>query len=340
MSKKLQLSIPTPCHENWDDMNPVEKGRYCGSCQKQVVDFSNMSDRQVAEFFKKPSAGSVCGRFMTDQLDRDIQIPKKRIPWAKYFFQFAIPAFLVSMKSTAQGKVRVTETTKISETSKCTRTLGMISLPANIKKVGTSVIKGRVVDENRNPISHAPIRIKGARIGVPTNEKGEFSLNPGTISSSLSIVVSAVGFDDSEKIINRGSYSDTLEIVLSRLISTPHLVGEIVVVRKPEVKKELKNVPLIKEIFSDIPGKLFKAYPNPVKTGTSLHIEWKQNESGYYLVQLLNQSGQLTFAKEIWVDEETRLLELPLPFVSAGTYFLRMTHKQSGKRFTEKIIIQ
>ena len=74
MSKKIQLSIAEPCHENCENMNPVEKGKFCGSCQKQVVDFSHMSDRQVAEFFKKPSTGSVCGRFMTDQLERDIEI--------------------------------------------------------------------------------------------------------------------------------------------------------------------------------------------------------------------------------------------------------------------------
>jgi len=51
MLKNIQLSIPKPCHENWDAMSPVEKGRFCGSCQKQVVDFSNMNDWQIAEFF-------------------------------------------------------------------------------------------------------------------------------------------------------------------------------------------------------------------------------------------------------------------------------------------------
>jgi hypothetical protein len=102
MSKKLQITIPTPCHENWDNMTNVQQGKFCGSCQKNVVDFSDMSDRQVAEFFKKPSTGSVCGRFMTDQLERDIEIPRKRIPWIKYFFQFAFPAFLVSIKASAQ----------------------------------------------------------------------------------------------------------------------------------------------------------------------------------------------------------------------------------------------
>ncbi|MER3498462.1 MAG: hypothetical protein C4308_07410 [Chitinophagaceae bacterium] len=85
------MQIPTPCHEDWDKITPVEKGRFCGTCQKQVVDFSEMSDRQIAEFFKNHSTGSVCGRFMTDQLNRDIQIPRKQLPWIKYFFSFLSP---------------------------------------------------------------------------------------------------------------------------------------------------------------------------------------------------------------------------------------------------------
>src|SRR5262245_44582474 len=108
MGKQIQLSIPVPCHENWDQMTPVEKGRFCDSCQKQVVDFSKMSDRQVVEFFKKPTTGSVCGRFMSDQLDRNIAIPGKRLPWVKYFFRLFIPALLASCKmgSTTKGDVK------------------------------------------------------------------------------------------------------------------------------------------------------------------------------------------------------------------------------------------
>jgi len=54
MPANILLHVPEPCHEDWDGMTPVEKGKFCGSCQKQVIDFSTMSDRERAHFFKKP----------------------------------------------------------------------------------------------------------------------------------------------------------------------------------------------------------------------------------------------------------------------------------------------
>ena len=109
MSKKFQLQIPEPCHEDWNKMTPGDKGRFCDSCQKTVHDFTGMSDAQLIAFFKKPSTGSVCGRFYNDQLERDFEIPRKRLPWIKYFFQFAIPVFLTGLKSYSQGKPFIKE---------------------------------------------------------------------------------------------------------------------------------------------------------------------------------------------------------------------------------------
>jgi hypothetical protein len=104
MKREFQLQIPEPCHENWNAMSPADKGRFCASCQKVVIDFSRMTDNELAAFFKKPS-GSVCGHLRQDQLNRDLVIPRKRIPWIKYFFQFILPAFLFSARATAQGRV-------------------------------------------------------------------------------------------------------------------------------------------------------------------------------------------------------------------------------------------
>src|SRR6185312_6798590 len=55
MTKKqsINISIPKPCHENWDTMSVNEQGRHCGSCNKTVVDFSSYTDKELFEFFKK-----------------------------------------------------------------------------------------------------------------------------------------------------------------------------------------------------------------------------------------------------------------------------------------------
>lgn len=49
----LLLSIPEPCHENWNEMLPLEKGAFCATCSKAVIDFTNLSDEEVRNYFFK-----------------------------------------------------------------------------------------------------------------------------------------------------------------------------------------------------------------------------------------------------------------------------------------------
>ncbi|GAB5557393.1 MAG: hypothetical protein SchgKO_16060 [Schleiferiaceae bacterium] len=82
-------------------MTPVEKGRFCDSCQKNIWDLSKASDAELLDFFKdKPS--NVCGKFSMNQLDRKIvpmtNKPHSRAPW------IVAGAFsLVSMAASAQN---------------------------------------------------------------------------------------------------------------------------------------------------------------------------------------------------------------------------------------------
>ncbi len=387
MGNKLQLTIAEPCHENWDGMTPVEKGKFCGSCQKQVIDFSNMSDRQVADFFKKPSTGSVCGRFMTDQLDRPIEIPRKRIPWVKYFFQIAIPAFLVSIKATAQktqGQINVKsmskDTTKRGSVFANERiTLGMVARPENLKpflgdtiatpiidtnrtikgeieavcaeeligkvspllltaNVDTLQIKGRVINEKGEPIPYASIYIKGTKIGVISSLNGEFSIRPIPNWQKITLVSSSVGFETYESLIDRNNYSGEV-IVMEPVELKYELMGAVIVTRC--YKKSLAEpIPLIPAKGQEEKIISFRLFPNPVSSGTNLTIEWKETEEGYYSLQLLNYSGQQVHQKEIWIDAEARLLNVEVPVLAAGSYFLVLTNKKTGKKFSEKIIIQ
>ncbi len=160
MSKHLQLHIPEACHENWDRMTSVEKGRFCSSCQKQVVDFTGMNDEQLLAFFKR-STGSVCGRFMQDQLGRRIEIPKKQIPWVKYFFQFLLPGFLMSCGARTIGKVKVNESkNEVVTKSTYNQITGIVMmefetivLPDTIKK--TIIVNNEVNDYKKVSDNHS-----------------------------------------------------------------------------------------------------------------------------------------------------------------------------------------
>jgi hypothetical protein len=63
----LQITIPKPCHENWSSMSPNQQGRFCSSCSKTVVDFTQMSNEEVEHFFVGQKE-MVCGRFHNNQL--------------------------------------------------------------------------------------------------------------------------------------------------------------------------------------------------------------------------------------------------------------------------------
>jgi hypothetical protein len=72
--KYLQINLTKPCSEGWDTMKPDEKGRFCATCAKTVVDFTGMSDADMLSFFKKNKGKAVCGRFNPYQLDNPLPI--------------------------------------------------------------------------------------------------------------------------------------------------------------------------------------------------------------------------------------------------------------------------
>jgi hypothetical protein len=117
------ISIPTPCHEDWNKMTTKDQGRHCNVCSKTVVDFTAWQPQQILLHFENNI--NVCGRFRTDQLDEPIptkkdfikQISHFSIPFLKkvaaiFFFVFTILGN--SFKAQAQGEALI----KIEDTSK------------------------------------------------------------------------------------------------------------------------------------------------------------------------------------------------------------------------------
>ena len=238
MPKYLQLEIPEPCHEDWNKMNLQAQGRFCTSCQKTVTDFTSMSDAQLIAFFKNPKP-SVCGRFNGEQLERDILIPRKRIPWIKYFFQFTLPAFLLSLKSSAQiGKVSARVPVQKMAVQKTSTLLGdttIVEKPNTIEQAGTSGIlvggvgstietmtnvHGRITDMEGKPLPYTTISLKGTSHATIADSSGRFVFEKLPLPSTL--VMSCVGFASLEvRVTSKEELSVRLE---------PQMMGEVIVV--------------------------------------------------------------------------------------------------------------
>jgi CarboxypepD_reg-like domain/Secretion system C-terminal sorting domain/Carboxypeptidase regulatory-like domain len=219
--QKIQLSIPEPCHQNWDKMNPTEQGRFCNACAKQVVDFSNMSDTQVLNYFSTLKDEKVCGRAYPDQLERAITVPretKKRLFWYWNYITMLFLFFSKSNNAKAQGGIKVEVQSQLNNNNApLAHKIGKIAVNNN------RIVSGKITDEAGHPVSFASITIKGSKQGANTDENGVYKIYANTKIDILTI--SAVGFESKE--IKLAS-TNTSDIVLSKM--ERFLMGELVVV--------------------------------------------------------------------------------------------------------------
>lgn len=76
------ISIPEPCHEDWNSMVPDENGKFCNSCSKSVIDFTNKTDAEIHEIMMKNKDKKVCGHLKTSQVNRPLVliIPYHHLP--------------------------------------------------------------------------------------------------------------------------------------------------------------------------------------------------------------------------------------------------------------------
>lgn len=108
----LKITIPKPCHKDWNAMTPNQQGRYCNSCAKTVTDFTSMSDEEVKHFFINKKEEHTCGRFKNEQLHRiEINLPENILlidmPVWKKFLAACLIIFsttLFSCNTTINGK--------------------------------------------------------------------------------------------------------------------------------------------------------------------------------------------------------------------------------------------
>lgn len=166
MKKPIQISIPTPCHENWQDMKLVERGRFCDSCQTKVFDLAELSDKEIVALAANDA--DICVTAKTGQLNRNLESAKNPLLAAATL----VLAGILSLSSTqaAAQTIPITEQKASAEAIKL--------------KKGEFFIHG-VVSDSVAPLSDVlvwRVKKKGKKkvkilSETTTNSEGAFSIS-------------------------------------------------------------------------------------------------------------------------------------------------------------------
>ncbi|PIF32662.1 hypothetical protein CLU81_3213 [Flavobacterium sp. 9] len=101
MERNFKITIPEPCHENWDKMKPKDNGRFCLSCSKTVVNFTNMLYEEIQHYFIQNQNERICGRFKKSQLETmTIQIPSRVLHTQTNYNKMFLLALFIAMGTT------------------------------------------------------------------------------------------------------------------------------------------------------------------------------------------------------------------------------------------------
>lgn len=192
MKHPVKITIPDPCHENWDAMTPVQQGRYCGACQKTVIDFTLMSDGQILDVFKKAGGRHPCGRYLPSQLDRPLLDTRPKTTFIGTLAKrIAAMVLLVQSASTAiaqQAKSHMVTVEQFHEYD--TDSLGRIQ------------VSGKLIDTlSKQPLPHISVYIRQIDTTVFTNLNGQFSFAMPAELDSVSVLVNQKVYTDNTGVV-------------------------------------------------------------------------------------------------------------------------------------------
>jgi len=360
MSTKTSLHIADPCHEDWNKMSTTDKGRFCQSCSKQVVDFSLLSDKQILEYFSKQK-GNTCGRFRDDQLNRflDTQPAKNKGPFWKWFVTVGLGIWFSnkSVAQTSKGKISRDVQAQSVDTSDVIITGMCFSpIPADKKysKQKEIHLKGKIVSEAGEPLAGASISLNGKAYKISADD-GTFSMNAKLPinKDNVELSFSSIGYETQTLKISAKDKKDFLVELTPKAIELKEVVvtgygvqgkvscinGSVTNVRSTTLTQVVDSVKrftanTLERAFDKAS---FKIYPNPVTKGSFVNITMK--EEGAYSLQLISNASQIISSQKV-TSAKGQLFQLQISSsLASGIYYITLVNEQTGKLSTNKVVV-
>jgi hypothetical protein len=362
--QNIQLSIPTPCHENWHAMLPSQQGKFCSACATQVVDFSAMSDTEVLQFFTTNKNKTICGRTATDQLNRTFVANQRKSTIFKWYFKFLIVPLLILFRVNAvkaQGMVVISReakkdipainklipSIKVKNNFLSTKQLTDTNKIEKVHIIQPSLkISGKIVDETGLPINVATISLT-TNVATASDSEGAFSLTSKTIHNTITI--SAIGFQS--KTITLTNYAPQHIILKKKIVD----LKEIIIIDQITNRRircytscgSRITACSIKKNLSDSIFKFSKpltssivVFPNPVKKGQQITIQGKLNNTQAVSIILFDAAGRQLLSLPFIVASKNFLQSIALnPNWASGTYTINLLQNNAKIHAAQFLII-
>lgn len=214
----MKFEIPFPCSEDIDQMNPIGSGRFCGACDKVIIDFTKMSLPEIKSYFLNHKDEKTCGIFNQETIiAQEYSIPLEIIQqnynrWKNLFIlAFAVAFGFLSFGCGEEKKGELSQPTISTQETERGK-VGMLFEKYDSKLEDKTKIINYTLGVNITPIDSEEIN----------------SLTSGIIDSVLpdgNLTGEVVQLEDSTNVDTSHK-----EILMGKVISNPAII------KKPNIK--------------------------------------------------------------------------------------------------------
>jgi hypothetical protein len=173
------ISIPQPCSQNWEAMQPDANGRHCSSCAQTVIDFTTWELQDIAAYLKKNGGQHTCGRFLNNQLNQPFDISAlvpKVISWRTDGWRKVAALIIICFALTScMGKAADNN----GDTEQKVQIMGDFSLPdsgtlQNVEQQAIPATAKLKVVKRANPTIGYAESYEGHTMGLPELEEPHY----------------------------------------------------------------------------------------------------------------------------------------------------------------------
>ena len=229
MNQNFNLNISEPCSENFNQFKKTEAGGFCNSCEKEVVDFRNMTPNEIMNYFKN-NQGKTCGIFNKPQLKTYTPEPTRNSSKFNFISGLSFSLLSMAMLNTAQAQTTKEPTVVIEQKNEQATNV-------ETKQDKEYKISGIVSDEF-SPLPGATIILQGTTIGTETDFDGKFTF-PQKLKKGDVLLISFIGYNTKRVTITDNNKKLNFDLSISLEMDSCVLLGEVEVKKVQKSKRSL-----------------------------------------------------------------------------------------------------